>query len=64
LKFKDYIIFKSGATRNRNLSPSGSISSLFRIALTVFSSYYSTAGLQRSAHRCMVVSRSKGSDSD
>lgn len=43
----------SGATRNRNLRPSGSISSLFRIASTAISSYCSTVGLLRSAHRCM-----------
>lgn len=41
-----------GATRNRTLSPSSCISLLFRNGKRVISSYCSTVGLLRFAHRC------------
>jgi len=46
-----YLTTDTGTTGNRNSSPSGSISSLFRIVLTAISSYCFTVGLLRSAHR-------------
>ena len=45
-------IYLSGATRNRTLSPSSCISLLFRNGKRVISSYCSTVGLLRFAHRC------------
>ena len=46
-----FAFLQSGATRNRNLNLSSSISSLWGIANSAISSYRSTAKLPHSAHR-------------
>lgn len=52
-----------GATRNRNLFPSGWISLLSKSDSTVISSDYSTNDLLRSAQGCVKVSKCKGGES-
>jgi len=51
-KLQLFPLFLSGATRNRAKFTSGCISSLLRNVTRVISSYCSTVGLLRFAHRC------------